>query len=152
MELSHVFETLGQPALEELVRSISMGALRAYKLFDALKVRARLGKLNAEHLRKATPKLWERLVDRDEELARELAQAVLVSHIDFVVAVLDFLGVPHDGIGFFQKGAAIAEHLKEGWQQRVLDEFRGRYPEALIRLYINHLLHEADKAAQVFAG
>jgi hypothetical protein len=138
--------------LGDLVRKISMGALRTYKIYDQVKLRTRLNKLNADHLRKAVPRLWERLQQTDEDLAQDLAQAVLVSNLDFVVEVLNFLGIPHDGSGFFQKDVSTAEYLKEGWQQRVLDEFRGRYPEALVRLYINHLLWEVDKKAEVFAG
>lgn len=129
-----------------------MGSLRAYKIFDQFKLRTRLSKLNAEHLRKATPRLWERLRQTDEDLAHDLAQAVLVSNLDFVVDVLNFLGIPHDGSGFFQKDVSTAQYLQEGWQQRVLGEFQGRYPESLVRLYINHLMWEVDKQAEVFAG
>ena len=152
MELSAVFQALGRLALDELVRRISLGALRTYQIFDQFKVRARLNKLNAEHLRKATPRLWERIEQRDEELARDLAQAVLVSNISFVVEVLDYLKIPHDGSGFFQKDVSIEQYLTEGWQQRVLDQFRGPYPEALIKLYINHLMWEKDKQAEMFVG
>jgi hypothetical protein len=150
--MSDVFASLGRPALDDLVRSISLGALRSYQLFDAFKIRVRLNKLNTEHLRKATPRLWDRLEQKDEDLARELAHAVLISHIGFVVEVLDFLKVPHDGSGFLLKDANLQEHLADGWQQRILNEFQGRYPEPLVRLYINHLAWEADKKAEVFAG
>ncbi len=152
VDLSEVFVSLGRPALDDLVRRISLGALRTYQMFDSFKIRTRLGKLNAEHLRKAAPHLWERLEQKDEDLARELAHAVLVSQIAFVVEVLDFLGVSHDGSGFLTKDAALEKQLTEGWQQRVLEAFRDRYPEPLIRLYINHLAWEADKQAPVFAG
>jgi len=128
-----------------------MGALRTYQSFDQFKLRTRLAKLNAEHLRKAAPRLWERLEQGDEELAGDMAQAVLVSNLDFVVEVLNFLGVPHDGSGFFQKDAQTARYLTEGWQQRVLEHFRARYPEPLVRLYINHLQWEVGNA-EVFAG
>ena len=138
--------------MDELVRRISLGALKTYKTFDQLKVRVRLNKLNAEHLRKAVPRIWERLEQKDEELARDLAQAVLVSNIDFIVEVLDFLKIPHDGTGFFKKDQSAEQYLTDGWQQRVLDEFRGRHPEALIRLYVNHLMWEVNKQAEVFAG
>jgi hypothetical protein len=138
--------------LGEVVRKISMGSLRTYKIFDQVKLRTRLNKLNADHLRKAVPRLWERLQQTDEDLAQDLAQAVLVSNLDFVVEVLNFLGIPHDGSGFFQKDVSTAQYLKDGWEQRVMDEFRGRYPEPLVRLYINHLLWEVDKKAEVFTG
>ena len=152
MELSGAFRSLGRPALDELVRRISLGTLKAYQLYDGFKVRARLNKLNADHLRKAAPRLWERLEQGDEELARDLAQAVLVSNSVFVVEALDFLQIPHDGAGFFQKDAAIEQKLADGWQERLLQEFSGRYPEALVRLYINHLTWETNKEAQVFTG
>lgn len=129
-----------------------MGALRSYQVFDAFKLQTRLHKLNSENLRKAASRLWERLQQGDEDLARELAQAILVSNLNFVVEVLNFLGVPHDGSGFFQKDAKTEQYLTEGWQQRVLAEFGERYPKPLVRLYINHLTWEIDKQAEVFAG
>ena len=89
---------------------------------------------------------------RDEELAQELTQAILVSHTDFIVQVLDFLKIPHDGSGFFQKGVSTEQYLTEGWQKRVMEEFQGRYPDALLRLYVNHLMWEGNKQAEVFAG
>jgi hypothetical protein len=138
--------------LDELVKRISMGALRTYKVYEPFKLRARLHKLNAEHLRKAAPRLWDRLGQGDEDLGRDLAQAVLVSNLDFVVAVVNFLGIPHDGSGFFQKDVSTTQHLTEGWQGRVLEEFRGRYPEALVRLYINHLMWEVDRNSEAFTG
>jgi hypothetical protein len=152
VDLSEVFISLGRPALDELLGQVAMGALRTYQMFDSFKIRTRLDKLNAEHLRKAAPRLWERLEQKDEDLARELAHAMLVSQIAFVVEVLDFLGITHDGSGFLTKDASLEKQLTEGWQQRVLEAFRGRYPEPLIRLYINHLTWEADKQAPVFAG
>ena len=145
-----MFRSLGRPALDELVRKVSLGTLKAYKVFDSLKVRARLSKLNTEHLRKATPRFWERLEQGDEELARELAQAVLVSNNAFVVEALDFLKIPHDGSGFFQKGVAAEQYLTDGWQQRVIEQFRDHYPEALVRLYINHLMWDFNKQAELF--
>lgn len=150
MQLSEIFQSLGRPALEELVRRISLGTLRAFQMYDQFKVRARLNKLNTEHLRKATPRLWERLEQGDQDLASQLAQAILVSNIDFVVQVLDLLKIPHDGNGFFQKDVSTEPYLTEGWQQRVFEEFRGRFPEALVRLYINHLQWEVDKQAAVW--
>ena len=147
-----MFQSLGQEGLDELVKRISMGALRSYKVYEGFKVRTHLHKLNAEHLRKAVPKLWERLGQGDEDLARDLSQAVLVSNLDFVVEALNLLGVPHDGSGFFQKNDETRNHLTDGWQQRLLNELRSRYPEPLIKLYINHLLWEVDKSSEVFAG
>jgi len=150
MELSEVYRALGKERFDELLGEVSMGSLRTYKLFDSFKVHARLGKLNRERLRKASPHLWERLQQGDEELARELAQGVLVSNIAFVVEVLDFLGIPHDGGGFFDKEGSAAEKLTEGWQQRVFEGFRARYPESLVLLYINHLGWELAKPGAPF--
>jgi hypothetical protein len=150
MELSEVYRALGRERFDEVLGQVSMGSLRTYKLFDSFKVHARLGKLNRERLRKATPHLWERLQQGDEDLASELAQGVLVSNLVFVVEVLDFLGIPHDGGGFFDKEGPAAEKLTEGWQQRVLEEFRARYPESLILLYVNHLDWELAKPSAPF--
>ena len=146
MELSEVYRALGQERFDELLGQVSMGSLRTYKLFDTFKVHARLNKLNRERLRKASPRLWERLQEGDEDLAREIAQGVLVSNLAFVVEVLDFLEIPHDGDGFFDKDGAAAEKLTEGWQKRVFEEFRAALSrKPLILLYINHLDWELAK-------
>ena len=58
MQLSEVFLSLGRPALDELVRGISLGTLKTYQMYDQFKIRARLNKLNTEHLRKSTPRFW----------------------------------------------------------------------------------------------
>ncbi len=152
MELSEIFQSLGRPALDDLVRRISLGTLRAFKMYDQFKVWSHLNKLNTEHLRKAIPRFWERLEQHDEDLAQQLAQAVLVSNTDFVVQVLDYLKIPHDDNGFFQKDVSTEQYLTEGWQQRVFDEFKARYPEPLLRLYINHLMWEVNKQAAVWQG
>ena len=67
-----------------------MGALRTYKIFDTFKIRARLQKLSRQKLRAAAPKLWTRLLETDEELAREIAQGVLVSNLALVIAALSY--------------------------------------------------------------
>ena len=152
MELSAVFVGLGRPALDELVRRISLGTLKSFQAYDTFKVRTRLNKLNTENLRKAAPRLWERLEQGDQELAKDLASAILLSNATFVAEALDFLKIPHDGNGFFQKDASIGESLTDGWQKRVLEEFRGRQPEALVKLYINHLQWETDKNTALFTG
>ncbi len=150
MDLSEVYRGLGRERFDALIGEIAMGSLRTYKLFDSFKVHARLGKLNRERLRKAAPRLWERLQEGDEDLARELSQGVLVSNLAFVVEVLDLLEIPHDGNGFFDKEGQAAEKLTEGWQQRVYDTFRERYPKPLILLYINHLDWELAKPSAPF--
>lgn len=151
MELAEVFQSLGRTALDDLLRRISLGTLKTYNLYEQLKIRAHLNKLNTEHLRKAAPRFWERLEQHDEELARELAQAVLVSNMAFVIEALNFLKVPHEN-GFLPKDFSREKYLSEGWQQRLLEEFRGRYPEALVKLYINHLTWEMDKQSAVFVS
>lgn len=149
MQLSEVFRALGENGLNELLRLVSMGRLRTYQLYEPLKVRMHARKLNSEILRKSGPRLWPRLVEGDEELARDLAQAVLVSNLEMVQAVLDFLGVPNRD-GFFEKDLDASQYLTEGWQQRVWERFRGQYPETLLVFYINHLAWELAKAEEVF--
>ena len=149
MQLSDVFLSLDEQAFGKLIGSISMGKLRTYQLFERLKTRAHLAKLNADHLHRATPRLWARLNEKDEEFARDLAQAVLVSNLDMIVAILEFLGIPNEG-GFFAKDEDPKQHLTEGWQQRVLDKFRTTYPEAVLLFYINHLAWEVDKDTEMF--
>jgi hypothetical protein len=149
MQLCEVFRALGEARFGELVRHISISRLRTFRLFDRLKARAHLAKLNAETLRKAAPRLWARLTERDDEFAKDLAQAILVSNLDMIVAVLDYLGIPNDG-GFFAKDEDPKQHLEEGWQQRVYEKFRGQYPEATLLFYINHLAWETGSEAGVF--
>jgi hypothetical protein len=152
MTLPELLTGLGQERFEALLGEVSMGALRTYKVFDTFKVRARLLKLNREKLRKAAPKLWVRLGEGDEDLARELSQGMLVSNLDFVAEALDHLGIEHDGNGFFDKDAQADEKLSEGWREKLLATFRERYPEHLILLYINHLDWELGKPETVFVG
>src|SRR5258708_5095006 len=83
----------GQDAFAHLIRGISIGKLKTYQIYEGFKVRAHLQKVNTETLRKAVPRLWERISSRDEEFARDLAQAILVSHLEMITAVLDFTGV-----------------------------------------------------------
>ena len=106
MNISDVFLALGEDRIGELLRHVSMGRLRTYQLFDQIKARTRLVKLNGEHLRKATPRLWARLQEHDEDLATDLSQAVLVSSLDMIIEALNLLGVPHQD-GFFAKDADI---------------------------------------------
>ena len=101
MQLSEVYLDLGVDGFAQLIRGISIGKLKTYKIYEGFKVRAHLHKVNTESLRKAAPRFWARLEERDEDFAKDLAQAVLVSHLDMITGVLDFLGVPHEN-GFFQ--------------------------------------------------
>ncbi len=149
MLLAEVFLKLGEEDLASFVRGVSMGKLRTYRMYDSFKARARLHKLNTETLRKAVPRFWARLADKDEEFAKELAQVVLLSHLDLILAVLEFLGIPNEN-GFFAKELDASAQLTPGWQQRVYDQFRGKFGEPPLLLYINHLAAELDKTAVCF--
>jgi hypothetical protein len=108
-----------------------------------------VAKLNSESFRKAVPRLWSRLEAREEDVAQDLAQAVLVSHLEMIIAVLNFTGVPHEE-GFFAKDIDASQYLTDGWQQRVWVEFRERFPRPALQFYINHLGWELAKAEQLF--
>ena len=118
-------------------------------MFDRIRIRLHCAKLNQETLRKIGPRVWERVLANDEDLAVELSQAILVSHMDMIVAALDHLGVPHSE-GFFDKDANVGSYLPEGWQQRLVDHLSPKFPEALIVFYVNHLAHEVNPEAPVF--
>lgn len=145
MQLSDVFLELGKDSFGQLIRGISIGKLKTYQLYDRFKTRTHVARLNAESLQKATGRLWERVVEKDDEFARDLAQAILVSHLDMIVAVLNFLGIPHED-GFFAKDMDAKPYLTEGWTDRVLDHFKGLYSEALLRFYAAHLTWELNVA------
>jgi hypothetical protein len=149
MEISEVYRGLGQEAFGALIRGISIGKLRTYQIYEGFKVRAHLHKVNTESLRKAVPKLWERILGGDEEFGRDLAQAVLVSHLDMIGAVLDFLGVPHEN-GFFAKDMDPKPHFTPGWEDRILEKFRTAFSEPLLLFYINHLRWELLSASDVY--
>ena len=149
MQLTGLFLGLGQEAFAQLLRGISMGKLRTYQLLDRVKTRAHLGKLNQENLRKSAPRLWSRLDAQEEELAADLAQAILVSNLDMIIAVLDFLGVPHND-GFFEKDAQLTSKLGEGWQQKAWDQFNGKFTQPVLLFYLNHLTREVDENAPLF--
>ena len=150
MQLSDIFLRLGEETFQQLMHSVSMGRLRTYQLFDRMKARLHLHKLNSETLRKASPRLWARLGEHDDEFATDLAQAILVSHLDMIKAVLDHLGVPHQD-GFFAKDTDVSNYLKDGWQSEVWEKFRAAFPPAALLFYINHLAWEVAKAEDVFA-
>uniref|UniRef100_Q026Q8 Uncharacterized protein n=1 Tax=Solibacter usitatus (strain Ellin6076) TaxID=234267 RepID=Q026Q8_SOLUE len=140
---------MGQDAFARLIRSISIGKLKTYQIYEGFKVRAHLTKVNTEGLRKAAPKLWERIAGGDDDFAKDLAQAILVSHLDMITAVLDFLGIPHEN-GFFAKDMEAKPYFSDGWEGRVLEKFRDDYPEALLLFYVNHLRWELLGAEDVY--
>ena len=148
MQISDVYRSAGPEGFATLVRGISIGKLKTYQIYEGLKVRTHLHKLNTESLRKAAPKFWER-VQTDEDFAKDLAQAVLVSHLEMIVALLDFLGVPHEN-GFFAKDMDPKPYFTEGWESRVYEKFRESYPEPLLLFYMNHLRWELLSAPEVY--
>jgi hypothetical protein len=149
MQLCEVFLSLGEEGFSHLLKTVSMGRLRTYQLFDRLKVRAHLGKLNSEALRKAAPRLWARLQAGEHELAQDLAQAILVCHLEMIREALDLLGIPNED-GFFSKDIDASSYLTDGWQRRVWDALKGKYAEIPLRFYINHLAWELGDASAVF--
>jgi hypothetical protein len=150
MQLCDVFLRLGEENFQQMMRSISMGRLKTYQIYDRFKTRLYLNKLNSETLRKATPRIWARIGERDDEFATDIGQAVLISQMDMIKAVLDHLGIPHQE-GFFEKDANVASYLKDGWQQDVWDKFHATFPAGALLFYINHLAWEMAKAEDVFA-
>ena len=139
---------MGQEAFGQLIRGISIGKLKTYQIYEGFKVRAHLSKVNTELLRKSIPKFWTR-ISEDEDFAKDLAQAVLVSHLDMISAVLDFLGVPHEN-GFFAKDMDPKPYFTEGWEQRVHEKFREVFPEPILVFYINHLRWELLGATELY--
>jgi len=149
MQLSAIFVSLGEQTFTSLLRGISIGKLKTYQLYDRMKARLHLAKLNSENVRKAEPRFWARLGEGDEDFATDLSQAILVSYLDMIKAVLDDLGIPNQD-GFFNKDIEGAKYLTDGWQQETYDKFKDQYPSAVLLFYINHLDWEVSKAEHVF--
>jgi len=149
MQLSGVFLELGEERLPQLLRGISIGKLKTFQLYERFKTRTHLAKLNTENLRKAASRFWARLNAHEEEFATDLSQAILISHMDMIAAVLNFLGVPNEE-GFFAKDLDARQYLIEGWQTRAWDKFKSEYSEAVLLFYINHLDWELGSAEQAW--
>ncbi len=150
MQLPDIFLQLGQDHFDKILRSVSLGRLRTFQLFDPFKTRLHLQKLNSENLKKVTPRVWARLQeDGAKDLALDISQAVLISHMDMITTVLNDLGIPHED-GFFAKDADVSGYLTEGWQQRVWDKFKDKFPSSTLLFYINHLGWEVAKAETIF--
>ena len=149
MQLSAIFIGLGEQSFTSLLRGISIGKLKTYQLYDRMKARLHLAKLNSENVRKAEPRFWARLGEGDEDFASDLSQAILVSYLDMIKAVLDDLGIPNQD-GFFNKDIDGAKYLADGWQQKTYDKFKDAYPAAVLLFYINHLDWEVSKAEKIF--
>ncbi|MEO8595594.1 MAG: hypothetical protein ABI759_19910 [Candidatus Solibacter sp.] len=149
MQISDVYLGMGQDAFAQLIRGISIGKLKTFQIYEGFKVRAHLVKVNTESLRKSVPKLWERIAGGDDDFAKDLAQAILVSHLDMIGAVLDFMGVPHEG-GFFAKDMDAKPYFTAGWEARVQEKFQGSYNESILLFYMNHLRWELLGAEDVY--
>ncbi len=149
MRISDLYRGLGEDAFGGIVRGISIGKLKTYQIYEAFKIRAHLHKINTEALRKATPRFWARIMEGDEDFGKDLAQSVLVSHLDLIAAVLDFLGVPHEN-GFFAKDMDPKPYFTEGWEDRVYSHMKSNYPEAILIFYINHLRWELLGAESIY--
>lgn len=149
MQMCGVFLALGPDVFRQLVRGISIGKLKTYKIYERFKTRARLTKLNSESLRKAEPKMWERIQAGEEDFATDLSQVFLLSHLTMIVDILNFLGIPNQD-GFFDKDLKPEQYLTDGWQERVFNEFSSKYGREILLFYINHLDWELNKTEQVF--
>jgi hypothetical protein len=150
MQLSDIFVGMGAESFAQLLRSISLGKLKTFQLFDRLKTRLHVTKLNTETLRKVAPRCFNRLSEPDsEDFATEIGQAILISHLDMIKAVLDETGIPNDE-GFFPKDIDATKYLNEGWQHKVFEKFKGVYPESLLLFYINHLGWELGKSTELY--
>ena len=149
MTISDVFLQLGEERLRQLVRGISIGKLRTYQLYECFKIRTHLAKLNTENLRLAVPRFWKRLSEQDAEFATDLSQAILIAHMDMIIAVLDYLEIPNQQ-GFFEKEIDSSKHLTDGWQARTFDKFKADYPESLLLFYVNHLGCELGSETQAW--
>lgn len=152
MDLAEVYEALGQERVAGSIRTISMGALKTFGVYQSLKVGSRLRKLNRLNLQRATGRLWQRVADGDTDLGRDLSQAILVSNIPLVTEVLDCLKLEHDGNGFFSKDSDHADKLTEGWAERVFAHCKDRFDQDLVLLYINYLGWETKALDDPFLG
>lgn len=149
MQMCGVFTALGEDVFRQLLRGISIGKLKTFQIYERFKLRARLSKLNSDALRKAEPKFWARIQAGEEDFATDLSQVFLLPHLDMIVDVLNFLGIPNEE-GFFDKDLKPEQYLSEGWQQRVFEHFSSKYKREILLFYINHLDWELNKTDQIF--
>jgi hypothetical protein len=149
MQISDLYRGLGEEAFGKIIRGISIGKLKTYQIYEGFKVRAHLHKVNTEALRKSTQRSWARIMEGDEDFGKDLAQSVLVSHLDLIAAALDLLGVPHES-GFFAKDMDPKPYFTEGWEDRVFSQLKGVYPETILVFYINHLRWELLGAESIY--
>ena len=149
MQLSEIFNALGEEGFRQVLGTVTISKLKTYKLYENLKARAHLPKLNVAGFKKVTPRFWERVSGGDNDLAGDLGQAVLVSNLDMIIEILDFLEVPHHE-GFFEKDFKAEELLKGKWREKAHKNFKGKYPDALLVFYLNHLAQEVTKDEELF--
>ena len=149
MRLCEVYQALGEERFKELLRCISMGRLRTYQMYERVRVRCHLNKLNTETLRHAAPRLWERLQTGEDDLAQDLAQGILITNLDMIIQVLNHLGIPHEG-GFFGKDIDPKKYLAGEWQAGAYEAFKDKYPPSVLLFYLNHLGVESGAASEVF--
>lgn len=149
MQISDLYRGLGEETFAKIVRGISIGKLKTYQIYEGFKVRAHLHKVNTEALRKSAPRFWTRILEGDEDFGKDLAQSVLVSHLDMIAAALDYLGVPHES-GFFAKDMDPKPYFTEGWEDRLFQQLKGTYPETILIFYINHLRWELLGAETIY--
>lgn len=149
MRLADAYGALDAGQLDAVLRSISLSKLKTYQLFERLKIRLHVAKLNNEALRKIGSRVAERIAGGDEELAAELGQAILISHMDLVMDVLNHLGIPHED-GFFSKEIDPASYLKEGWREGAYEALREKHPGHLLTFYLNHLSFELAPELEMF--
>jgi len=149
MQISELYRGLGEETFGKIVRGISIGKLKTYQIYEGFKVRAHLHKVNTEALRKSTPKFWARILEGDEDFGKDLAQSVLVSHLDMIAAVLDYLTVPHES-GFFAKDMDPKPYFTEGWEDGVFSHLKGAYSDTILVFYINHLRWELLGAESIY--
>src|ERR1700676_2599730 len=74
MQLSDIFLRMGPENFEQLLRSVSLGRLKTFQLFEPFKTRLHLHKLNTETLRQSAPRQWTRLEEEGRaDLATDLS-------------------------------------------------------------------------------
>ena len=81
MQLSDIFLRMGPDHFEQLLRSISLGRLKTFQMFEPFKTRLHLHKLNSEALRKCAPRQFARLQEEgNADLATgEMQSAALLA-------------------------------------------------------------------------
>src|SRR5437588_3344474 len=85
MQMSQIFLGMGEESFAQLLRTISIGKLKTFQLYERLKTRLHVNKLNSEALRKVAPRCWARLSEPEsDDFASELSQAILISHFDMI--------------------------------------------------------------------